>query len=227
MITQNTIALVCQNKEQGFSSFGFWTPYVSFPKIPVSLDILLDRIRSLANQYNIAIKLRTYPANASGIAAAKKDMKGKGGIYIWYCRSGVKFFGTNGRLSTYLANSKLVRGELNKKLSADILVYGYKAFTLIFIEEYEEDSITSKQLRTQEQLWMLLYYNSTLSVGFAINKHITEQDRREASHTIFQYEVNANGIIPRSEQIHYGFNQITRNGFTSVDNPLSICLITN
>ena len=68
---------------------------------------------------------------------------------------------------------------------------------------------------------MLLYptYNSTLSVGFAINKHITEQDRREASLTIFQYEVNANGIIPGSEQVHYGSNQITRNGFTSVDNP--------
>ena len=115
MITQNTIALVCQNKEQGFNSFGFWTPYVSFLKIPISLNILLARIRSLADQYNITIKLRTYPANASGIAAAKKDIKGKGGIYIWYCNitglfylgSGVKFFGTNGRLSTYLANSKL------------------------------------------------------------------------------------------------------------------------
>lgn len=86
---------------------------------------------------------------------------------------------------------------------------------------YEKDSITSKQLRTQEQLWMLLYptYNSTLSVGFVISKHMTEQDRREASLTIYQYEVMTNKIIPGSEQVYYGSNQITRNGFTSVNNP--------
>lgn len=83
MITQYTTALVCQNKEQGFNSFGFWTPRVSFPKIPISLDILLTRIRSLANQYNIAIKLCTYPANASGIAAAKKNMKEKSVVFIF------------------------------------------------------------------------------------------------------------------------------------------------
>jgi len=35
---------------------------------------------------------------------------------------------------------------LNKKLSADMLVYGYGAFTLIFVEVYEVDSITSKLL---------------------------------------------------------------------------------
>lgn len=222
-----TTALITLTHRIGdFVVDGFWAPLARFAKIPISLDILLIRIRKLAASYNFKVSLCTYRANSAGMAAAKKDLKSTGGIYIWYCHvtgffyvgSGLLFFGRAGRLSTYLMPSKLANGtSVSKLLAADILFYGYDAFTLIVVEKFEVGSATRKQLRTQEQLWMLLYptYNLTLVVGSVFGKPMSEVNRRAIASTVYQYEVDANGIISDSEQIHHGIKELVRTGFSS------------
>src|SRR5690348_300703 len=72
----------------------FVAPISRIIKFPIMLDKLLDRISKLAYQYNIPldVKLFVEKMTSEGIKKAKQDLRGKGGIYIWYCNKTGYFY---------------------------------------------------------------------------------------------------------------------------------------
>ena len=169
-------ALVTTTSHKGkYLTEGFWDTSLSLAKMPLSFDILFSRIESLAREYDLKPILNTYRINSEGVKAAKKENVDTGGVYIWYCHvtgrfyvgSCILFFGPRGRISFYLAPSTIKSGKgVNKNLAKDILAYGFAAFSLIIVESFPVDEVGYKQIRTQEQLWIILYptYNATLAV---------------------------------------------------------------
>ena len=57
-------------------------PQSRVPKIPVTIDMLMNRIKNLYAKLGLPVSVRTYDCNPAGFAAAKKDLKGLGGVYI-------------------------------------------------------------------------------------------------------------------------------------------------
>jgi len=219
-----------------FKAGDFIAPLARFVKFPIFLESLLERIRALGAQYNIKLSLRTFRMNSQGIAEAKKVLKGKGGIYIWYCHvtglfylgSAVAFFGKNGRLTTYLQRSRLTTNMVSRDIAAAMLEHGYDQFTLIIVEEHTVNTVDVGELRAQEQLWMMLYptLNRSLTVGSNEAQPMSEEERREKSTIVYQYEVDNNGIISGSEQTHYGIKYLVNNGFFSIFSPSIILSIS-
>nr|AYE93230.1 GIY-YIG homing endonuclease [Termitomyces sp.]AYE93262.1 GIY-YIG homing endonuclease [Termitomyces sp.] len=220
----------------------FVAPISRFIKFPIMLDKLLDRISKLASQHNILLaygeKLFAERMNQEGIKKAKHDLRGKGGIYIWYCHktgyfylgSAQVFFGRNARLSTYLMPSRLLNTHKNisKDLAKDLLKYGYEEFSLIIVEQFNV-GMNIEMLLYQEQLWMMLYptYNRSLKVGSNEGLPMPEAFRQQMSTSIFSYEVSDGKILPDSEKEHFGIKKLARDGISSIEQPDVIIPISN
>lgn len=229
----------------------FVAPISRFIKFPIMLDKLLDRIGKLAYQYNIpldplartrsggkGVNLFAERMNPEGIKKAKHDLRGKGGIYIWYCHktgyfylgSAQVFFGRNARLSTYLMPSRLLNTHKNisKDLAKDLLKYGYEEFSLIIVEQFNV-GMNIEMLLYQEQLWMMLYptYNRSLKVGSNEGLPMPEAIRQKMSTSIFSYEVVDGKILPGSEREHFGIKKLARDGISSMEQPNVIIPISN
>lgn len=176
--------------------------------------------------------------NPEGIKKAKHDLRGKGGIYIWYCHktgyfylgSAQVFFGRNARLSTYLMPSRLLNTHKNisKDLAKDLLKYGYEEFSLIIVEQFNV-GMNIEMLLYQEQLWMMLYptYNRSLKVGSNEGLPMPEAIRQQMSTSIFSYEVVDGKILPGSEREHFGIKKLARDGISSMEQPNVIIPISN
>lgn len=223
----NTFLIHLVKRTGDFIMKDLWAPMSRFVKYPVFLSALLGRIHTIGAMYNINLQVRKYRINPEGIALAKKEMKGQGGIYIWYCHvtgffylgSAKLFFGDNGRLSTYLMPSRLTSGRsVSPDISKALKQHGYSNFTVIIVESHPYGSIAHSDLFMREQLWMLLYptYNRSLTVGSNAGAPMSEEDRVTMSTPVYIYELDSNGIIANSEQCHYGIKNLTRTGFYSM-----------
>nr|YP_009517171.1 GIY-YIG homing endonuclease [Blastosporella zonata]YP_009517202.1 GIY-YIG homing endonuclease [Blastosporella zonata]AYE93094.1 GIY-YIG homing endonuclease [Blastosporella zonata]AYE93095.1 GIY-YIG homing endonuclease [Blastosporella zonata] len=220
----------------------FVAPISRFIKFPITLDKLLDRISNLASQHNILLDDKlfaiTYRMSPEGIKKAKHDLRGKGGIYIWYCHktgyfylgSAQVFFGRNARLSNYLMPSRLLNTHKNisKDLAKDLLKYGYERFSLVIVEQFNV-GMNIEMLLYQEQLWMMLYptYNRSLKVGSNEGLPMPEAVRQQMSTSIFSYEVVDRKILPDSEKEHKGIKKLARDGISSIEQPNVIIPISN
>lgn len=212
-----------------FQTGDYIAPLTRFAKYPLRLDMLLERVSKMGAEYNIPLNVKTYRMDAKGIQLAKDEMKGKGGIYIWYSHvtgyfylgSAQVFFGKDARISTYLMKSRLSgkHRHVSVDLAKDMLSHGYDSFTLIFVESFDV-GMSVEMLLYQEQLWMMLYptYNRSLKVGSNEGQPMPEAERRALSTSVYLYEVVDGMIVPGSEQEHYGIKELSRTGFTGVGN---------
>jgi len=216
----------------------FVAPFSRFIKFPIMLDKLLDRISKIASEYNILLDVKLYRMSPEGIKKAKQDLRGKGGIYIWYCHktgyfylgSAQVFFGRNARLSTYLMPSRLsnTHKNISKDLAKDLQKYGYDEFSLIIVEQFNV-GMNTEMLFYQEQLWMMLYptYNRSLKVGSNEGLPMPETIRQQMSTSIISYEVVDGKILPGSEKEYFGIKKLARDGISSIEQPNVIIPISN
>lgn len=211
---------------KGSSSAPDWLTLSTVIKYPLFLPALLKRIRALGAELGSLVKLdiRVYSMTPEGQAQARKDLRGLGGIYIWwsattglfYLGSAMKFFGRGGRLAQYFMPSRLGSTMISKDLGLDMINQGLSDFTLIVVQTFPAGTMVQSALFALEQVWMLLRptYNRTLRVGTPITPTLTEEQRIAVSTMLYSYVVMAGVIVPHSLIIHYGVKELARTGYT-------------
>lgn len=76
-----------------------------------------------------------------------KDLRNKGGIYLWWCKitglfyvgSAKSFLGKNGRLNEYFQNNRLLNkntAKISQDLAKDMLKYPKSFWNLIILEDF-------------------------------------------------------------------------------------------
>lgn len=196
-------------------------------KFPIFFDKLLERINSLKISYNKLDSINVYQNVYLNKKVINKDLKNKGGIYIWWCKntglfyigSAKSFVGKNGRLNEYFQKNRLLN-NINPKISSDIskdmIKYQKSNWNLIILEAL--DIINLNVLKEKEQFWMLLIptYNRSLVVGSNDGLPLSEEKRASMSTLIYIYEISSEGkLIPNWEQKVYGIKELSRIGIKS------------
>ena len=198
-------------------------------KYPIFFGKLLERINSLKNRYNKFNIIKVYLNVELNKKAINLDLKNKGGIYLWWCKttgffyvgSAKTFVGKNGRLNEYFQKNRLLNTN-NPKISSDVakdmLKYSKSNWNLIILEALDNIDLSLESLKSKEQFWMLLIptYNRSLVVGSNEGLHLSEEKRETISTLIYIYEISEEGkLIPNSEQKIYGIKELCRIGIQS------------
>jgi len=173
--------------------------------------------------------------------AINRDLKNKGGIYLWWCKktglfyigSAKSFVGKNGRLNEYFQKNRLlntINSKISSNIAKDMLKYPKSNWSLMILEDLGlSTGILLKNLKDKEQFWMLLIptYNRSLVVGSNEGFPLSEEKREAISTLIYLYEVSNEGkLIPNCEQKIYGIKELSRIGIKSELSNLTITVST-
>jgi hypothetical protein len=224
----NMTALIVLTRERGNTAWGYFLQRI---KYPVTLSALLARISNLASELGdrVSLSLFVYDLSKPGqVELARKEQKGHGGIYIWFCiptglfylGSAVSFFGKNGRLSRYFFKTPNAPAEINNNVGLALATHGVSSFVLIVVQRWPVNSVTVSVQFSIEQLWILLIptYNTTLRVGHVAPPVLSEGDRRDMSTPLYTYLVTSMmTIVQGSLKIQYGLKEFVRTGYTFED----------
>ena len=100
--------------------------------------------------------------------AINLDLKNKGGIYLWWCKttgffyvgSAKTFLGApNGRLNEYFQKNRLLNtnnSKISSNVAKDMLKYSKSNWNLIILEALDCIDLSLEYLKSKEQFWMLL-----------------------------------------------------------------------
>ena len=125
-MNKNNFSLVVRIKRTGSTLFQLF-PINHRTKYPIFFDKLIERIQSLKISYNKLASIYVYQNVDLNKKVINKDLKNKGGIYLWWCKdtglfyvgSAKTFLGKNGRLNEYFQKNRLLNTK-NSKISTDI-----------------------------------------------------------------------------------------------------------
>jgi group I intron endonuclease len=231
-MNKKIFALVERIKRKGSELYQLF-PINHRLKYPIFFDKLIERIKSLKINYNKLGLIHIYQNVELNKKVINKDLKNKGGIYLWWCKStglfyigsAKSFVGKNGRLNEYFQKNRLLN-RINSKISSDIakdmLIYPKSNWNLIILEiclqSRRKDDLNLRILKEKEQFWMLLLptYNRSLVVGSNEGLPLSEEQRESISTLIYIYEISDDGkLIPNSEQKIYGIKELSRIGIKS------------
>ena len=107
-MNKNNFSLVVRIKRTGSTLFQLF-PINHRTKYPIFFDKLIERIQNLKISYNKLASIYVYQNVDLNKKVINKDLKNKGGIYLWWCKdtglfyvgSAKTFLGKNGRLNEY------------------------------------------------------------------------------------------------------------------------------
>ena len=131
-MNKNNFSLVVRIKRTGSTLFQLF-PINHRTKYPIFFDKLLERINNLKLKYNKPYSINVYQNVELNRKLINKDLKNKGGLYLWWCTNTGKFYigyaksflGKNGRLIEYLKNNRLLN-IVKSKISFDVAKYMLK-----------------------------------------------------------------------------------------------------
>lgn len=86
-----TKALTNITKRIYYSASAFFVSGNTIIKYPIFLDALINRIKRLQLKYSLPVKIHIYHLGTE-VAKAKKELKGKGGVYVLWCRTTGLFY---------------------------------------------------------------------------------------------------------------------------------------
>ena len=125
-MNKNNFSLVVRIKRTGSTLFQLF-PINHRTKYPIFFDKLIERIQSLKISYNKLASIYVYQNVDLNKKVINKDLKNKGGIYLWWCKdtglfyvgSAKTFLGKNGRLNEYF----LFKIKINKIVYSRLIFY--------------------------------------------------------------------------------------------------------
>lgn len=224
---KNQYALIERTTKEGSLLYNLF-PINHRTKYPIFFENLLDRIDALKTKYNLTGLSYVYENAELSRKDIKRDLVGKGGIYIWWCKDTGLFYvgsaknlvGKNGRLNEYFQNSRLElisKTKISSNVAKDMLKYPKSYWNLIIVESLE--SLDLATLREKEQFWMLLIptYNRSFVIGSNEGLPIPEERRQSMSSKFYIYEISKEGtLIPNSEQIIFGIKNLAKTGIVTL-----------
>ena len=223
------VATKCEKKRKGSLIYSLF-PINYRTKYPIFFESLLNRINNLNKNYNKLSSVSVYKDVKLNRKKINKDLNNKGGVYLWWCSntglfyigSAKSFVGKNGRLNDYFQKNRLlniVKPKISRDLAKDLIKYTISGWNLVILEVLDSNHRAEiEKLKKKEQFWMLLIptYNRSLVVGSNDGLSMTEQKRQSLSTLIYTYEISIEGkLILNSEQIIYGFKELSRIGLKS------------
>lgn len=144
----NQFAIIERTKREGSLLYNLF-PINHRTKYPIFFNKLLERINILKTKYNIQGLFYVYKNAELSRKEINKDLIGKGGIYIWWCKStglfyigsAKSFVGKNGRLNEYFQKSRLElisKTKISSNVAMDMLKYPKNCWNLIILEASED-----------------------------------------------------------------------------------------
>lgn len=220
----NITALVTQYTPKNSSKIYQLFPINNRLKYPITFNVLLNRINTLINHFNLKPIFKIYINCELNEKFLRKELKSIGGIYLWWCRVTGKFYvgsaknftgGKYSRLVDYYQTSRLNKEltsyRVSQDLASDKLLYPKQFWNLIILEVCE-NPIDLDYLKSREQFWMLLNptYNRSLVVGSPSRGPIPENQRRAKSSAVYVYTVENDKIVIGSELVIMGIKETVR-----------------
>ena len=101
-------ALVTQYIPKNSSKIYQLFPISNRLKFPVSFDILINRINTLINKYNLKPIFKIYEDCHLSERCLRKELKNISGIYLWWCSKTGKFYIGSAKNFTGGKDSRLV-----------------------------------------------------------------------------------------------------------------------
>ena len=235
-MNKNKFSLVIRSNSKKSSLLYQLFPINHRTKYPIFFNKLIERIYSLKTIYNKLELIYIYQNVDLNKKVINKDLKNKGGVYLWWCKntglfyvgSAKSFLGKNGRINEYFQTNRLLnknKPKISSDIAKDMLSYPKSNWNLIILEVLDVTDLSI--LKEKEQFWMLLLptYNRSLVVGSNDGFSLSEDKRKTISTLIYIYEISDDGkLIPNSEQKIYGIKELSRIGLKSMISNLTITL---